>query len=67
MVWQRSKELLDQSKQAKMKWLQNHNEINWDNLNNVRYEARKHFRNKNKDKINEFAMNSKNKNIRELY
>jgi hypothetical protein len=42
-----------------------------DNLNNVRREASRHFRNKNmenlKDEINELAMNSKNKNIRYLY
>jgi hypothetical protein len=42
-----------------------------DNLNNVRCEARKHFRNKDKEclkeKINELAMNSKNKNIRDWY
>jgi hypothetical protein len=41
------------------------------NLNNVRREASRHFRNKKveylKDKINELAINSKNKNIRGLY
>jgi hypothetical protein len=46
-------------------------EINGDNLNNVRCEASIYFRNKKreylKDKINELAMNSKNKNIRDLY
>jgi hypothetical protein len=46
-------------------------EINWDNLNNVRHEASRHFRNKKreylKDKINELATNSKNKNLRDLY
>jgi hypothetical protein len=39
--------------------------------NNIRREAKKHFRNKKseylKDKIDELATNSKNKNIRELY
>jgi hypothetical protein len=39
--------------------------------NNVRREASRYFRNKTreclKDKINELAMNSKNKNIRNLY
>jgi hypothetical protein len=48
-------------------WLQNPNEINGDNLNNVRCEASRHIRNKKreylKDKINELAINSK-KNIR---
>jgi hypothetical protein len=42
----------------------------WGNLNNTRREASRHFRNKKrehlKDKINEFATNSKNKNIRDL-
>jgi hypothetical protein len=56
---------------AKLQWLQDPSEINGDNLNNVRYEASRHFRNKKReyleDKINELAMNSKNKNIRDLY
>jgi hypothetical protein len=43
----------------------------WDNLNNVRREARRHFRNKEreylKDRINELATDSKNKNIINLY
>jgi hypothetical protein len=51
--------------------LQDQNEITEDNLKNVGCEASKHFRNKKreylKDKINELAMNSKNKNIRDLY
>jgi hypothetical protein len=44
--------------------------INGDNLNKVGYEARRHFRIKKSDylndKINELAMNVKNKNIRDL-
>jgi hypothetical protein len=40
-------------------------------MNNIRSEASRHFRNKNmeylRDKIDELAMNSKNKNIRDLY
>jgi hypothetical protein len=63
--------LLDQRKGAKLQWLQDPSEINGDNLNNVRPEASRHFRNRKKeyleDKINELAMNSKNKNIRDLY
>jgi hypothetical protein len=63
--------LLDQRKQAKLQWLQDPSEINGNNLNNVRREASRHFRNKKreylKDKINELATNSKNKNIRALY
>jgi hypothetical protein len=49
-------ELLDQRKQAKLQWLHDSCEINGDNLNNVRREASKYFRNKKreylKDKIN---------------
>jgi hypothetical protein len=60
-----------QSKQTKLQWLQDPNEINGDKLNNVRHEASRHFRNKKreylKDKINELATNSKNRNIRDLY
>jgi hypothetical protein len=66
--------LLHQRKQAKLQWLQDPSEINGGNLNNVRREASRYFRNKKreylKDKINELAMNSKNKNnktyIREI-
>jgi hypothetical protein len=42
-----------------------------DKLNNVRHKASRYFRNKKgeylKDKINKVAMNSKNKNIRDLH
>jgi hypothetical protein len=59
--------LLDQRKQAKLQWLQDSSEINGDNLNNVsryfRYKKREYL----KDKINELATNSRNKNIRDLY
>jgi hypothetical protein len=64
-------ELLDQRKQAKLHWSQNPGEINGNNLNNVRRETIRHFRNKKREylkgKINEFATNSKNQNIRDLY
>jgi hypothetical protein len=64
-------ELLDRRKQTKLQWLQDPGEINGDNLNDVRRETISHFRKKEKqymkDKINELAMNSKNKNIRDLY
>jgi hypothetical protein len=63
--------LLDQKKEAKLQWLQDPSGINGDNLNNVKCEASRHFRNKNteflEDKINKLATNSKNKNIRDLY
>jgi hypothetical protein len=52
-------------------WLQDASQINGDNLNSIRREASRHFRNKMrdylKDKVNELATNSKNKNIRDLY
>jgi hypothetical protein len=38
--------LLDQRIQAKLQWLQDPSEINGDNLNNVRCDASRHFRNK---------------------
>jgi hypothetical protein len=64
-------ELLDQRKQAKSQWLQDPTQINGDNLNNIRCEASWHFRNKKrkylKDKFNPVALNSKNKNIGDLY
>jgi hypothetical protein len=63
--------LLAQKKQAKLQWLRDPSEVNGYNLNNVRSEANRHFRNKKreylKDKINELASNSKKKNIRDLY
>jgi hypothetical protein len=63
--------IIDQRKKAKLQGLQDPSEINGDNLNNVRREASRHFRNKKrehlKDKIKELATNSKNKNIRDLY
>jgi hypothetical protein len=63
--------LVDKRKQAKLQWLQDPSEINGDYLRTVRCEASRYFRNKKKeyqkDKINEFATNSKNKNIRDLY
>jgi len=40
---------LDQRTQAKMKWLQDPNQSNIDNLNNVRREDSRHFRNKKKE------------------
>jgi hypothetical protein len=51
--------------------LQDPSEINGDNLNYVRCEASRYFRNKKreylKDQINELVTNNKNKNIRDLY
>jgi len=62
---------LDQRKQAKMQWLQDPNHSTVGNLNNVRREVSRHFRNKNKEyfiaKIDEPETNSKIKNIKDLY
>jgi hypothetical protein len=58
-------------KQAKLQWLQDPGEINGYNLNNVRHEESRCFRNKKREylkyKINDLPTNSKNKNIRDLY
>jgi hypothetical protein len=63
--------ILDQRKQAKMRWIQNPSHSNVDNMNNVRREASRHFRNKKKTylkaKIEELEYNSKINNIRDLY
>jgi hypothetical protein len=63
--------LIDRRKQAVLQWLQNPNQVNGDNMDNVRLEANTNFRTKKreylKNKINELETNSKNKNIRDLY
>jgi hypothetical protein len=63
--------LIDQWKQAKLQWLQNPNQINRDNLQNLRHDTSRIFRNKKREylkgKINEVETNNKNKNIRDLY
>jgi hypothetical protein len=63
--------LIDQCKQAKLQWLQNPNQINGDNLQNLRCETSRTFRYKKREylegKINELETNNKNKNIRDLY
>ena len=62
---------LDQRKQAKMQWLQDPSQSSIDNINNIRREARRHFKNKMKaylqSKIEEIETNGKLKNIRDLY
>jgi hypothetical protein len=59
--------LIDQRKQAKLQWLQNPNQINRDNLQNLRHETSRTFRNKKreylKDKINDLETNNKNKKL----
>ena len=39
---------LDQRKQAKMQWVQDPSQSNVDNLNTVKHDASRHFRNKKK-------------------
>jgi hypothetical protein len=41
--------LSNQRKQAKLQWLQDPSEINGDNLNNVRRETSRYFRNKKRE------------------
>jgi len=54
-----------------MQWLQDPNPSNVANLNNIRWEASRHFRNKKKiyfkAKLDELETNSKIKNLRDLY
>jgi hypothetical protein len=63
--------ILEQRKEAKMQWIQDPSQSNADNLNNVRRDASRHFRNKKKAymraKIEELGSNSKINNIRDLY
>jgi hypothetical protein len=62
--------IIDPRKRAKLQWLQDPSKVNGDNLNNIQ-EISRHFGNKEteylKDKIDDLATNSKNKNIRDLY
>ena len=61
---------LDPREQSKMQWLQNPNQSIADNLNNVRREASRHFRNKKKAylkaKIDEIENDSKRKKYQRL-
>ena len=61
-------DFLDQRKQAKMQLIQHPNRSNVDNLNNVRRNDSRHFRNKKKAylkaKIEELETNSKVNNVR---
>jgi len=58
-------------KQAIIKWLQDPDQSNVDNLNNARREANRHFRIKEKEylkaKTDEIETNSEIKNIIDLY
>jgi hypothetical protein len=63
--------LVYQRKEGRLEWLQDPSEINGDNLNNVRREDNRYFRNKRREypnaRISELATNRTNKNIRDLY
>jgi len=54
-----------------MQWVQDPSQRNVDNLNNIRRDASRHFRNKTKAylkaKIEKLETNNKIKNIRDLY
>jgi len=54
-----------------MQWVQDPRQSNADNLNSVRHEVSRYFRNKKKEymraKIEELEANSKINNIRDLY
>jgi hypothetical protein len=62
---------MDQWKQVKLQWLQNPSQINGYNLQNLRREISRIFRNKKREylrgKINELETNNKKKKIRDLY
>ena len=62
---------MDQRKRAKIQWVQDPSQSNVDNLNKVRREVSRHFRNKKKAylraKIEELETNNKIQNIRDLY
>jgi hypothetical protein len=68
---ERCSKLLDERKQGKLQWLQDRREMSGESLKNVRREASRYFRNKKREylkgKINELSMNSKKKNIADLY
>jgi len=62
---------LDQRKRAKIQWIQDPSQSNVDNLNKVRCEVSRRFRNEKKAylraKIEELETNNKIQNIRDLY
>jgi len=64
-------DFLDQRKQAKMQWIQDPSRSNVNNLNNVRRNASRHFRNKQKAylkaKFEELETNIKVNYVRDLY
>jgi hypothetical protein len=63
--------LTDQRKQARLQWLQVPSQLKGENLNNVKRDAIRHFRNKEReyllDKMNDLVTHTNNNNIRHLY
>jgi hypothetical protein len=70
-AWESIKENLGYHRQTKLQWLQNPSQSNEDDLQSLRHETSRTFRNMEreylKDKINDLETNNKNKNIRDLY
>ena len=64
-------DFLDQRKQSKLQWIQDPSQSNVDNLDNVRRNTSRNFRNKTKAyleaKIEELETNSKVNNVRDFY
>jgi hypothetical protein len=71
MIDDECSKLIGQWKQTNLWWLQNPSQINGDNLQNLRRETSRIFRDKKREylkgKINELKTNNKNKNIRDLH
>jgi len=63
----RKSKILGETKQSKFKWKRDPKQIKWDNPNNIKRKASKHFGNKKeevlKSKIKYFERNCKNKHI----
>jgi hypothetical protein len=63
--------LIDQQEQVKLQWLKNPSQFIGDDLQNLRHETSRTFRNKKKEyvkgRINELETIIKNKSIRDLY
>jgi hypothetical protein len=62
---------INPKKQARLQWLQDLSQINGDNSHNEKCGTSRHLRNKKrkylKDKINEFSIYTRNRDIRDLY
>jgi hypothetical protein len=62
--------LIDPWRQAKLQWLQNPSQISGDDVQNLKHETSRTFRNKKREymkgRINELGTSNENKNIRDL-